>query len=82
MNTGKYKGENWGDEDESQQDIRWIKLRKKNSSIIVIDRIKECRENDLIDNKYGFDRLTMGEKTAYLINMHACEVGFFAPQEK
>ena len=29
MNTGKYKGENWGDEDESQQDIRWIKLRKK-----------------------------------------------------
>ena len=37
-------------------------------------RIKECRENDLIDSKYGFDRLTLGEKTAYLINMHACEV--------
>ena len=24
VNTGKYKGENWGDDDESQQDIRWI----------------------------------------------------------
>ena len=41
-------------------------------------RIKECRENDLIDSKYGFDRLTTGEKTAYLINMHACEVPAFS----
>ena len=22
VNTGKYKGENWGDDDESQQDLR------------------------------------------------------------
>ena len=37
-------------------------------------RVKESRENDIIDSKYGFDRLSVGEKTAYLINMHATEV--------
>ena len=41
-------------------------------------RIKECAENDLIDSKYGFDRLTQGEKTAYLINMHSSEVAILA----
>ena len=37
-------------------------------------RVKESRENDIIDSKYGFDRMTVGEKTAYLINMHSTEV--------
>lgn len=37
-------------------------------------RVKESRENDIIDSKYGFDRMTLGEKTAYLINMHSTEV--------
>ena len=60
VNTGKYKGSgDWVEaEDDSQQDVR----------------IKEARENDVIDSKYGFDRLTQGEKTAYLINMHSGEV--------
>ena len=86
VNTGKYKGENWGDDDESQQDIRYTGcfclfhrlcltcIYETITSLKIFFRIKECRENDLIDSKYGFDRLTMGEKTAYLINMHACEV--------
>ena len=37
-------------------------------------RVKESRENDIIDSKYGFDRMSVGEKTAYLINMHATEI--------
>ena len=37
-------------------------------------RVKESRENDIIDSKYGFDRMGVGEKTAYLINMHSTEV--------
>ena len=41
-------------------------------------RLREAHDNDEIDSKYGFDRLTTGEKTAYLINMHACEVPAFS----
>ena len=57
-------------------------LRKPSFTEILFPRIKECRENDLIDSKYGFDRITLGEKTAYLINMHACEVGLEMPAEQ
>ena len=37
-------------------------------------RQKESRDNDIIDSKYGFDRMSVGEKTAYLINMHSTEI--------
>ena len=37
-------------------------------------RQKDSRDNDIIDSKYGFDRMSMGEKTAYLINMHSTEI--------
>ena len=37
-------------------------------------RVKESRENDIIDSKYGFDRMGVGEETAYLINMHSTEI--------
>jgi len=61
VNTGKYKGDDGGNkwqEDEGQADLR----------------IKEARENDVLDSKYGFDRMPQGDETAYLINMHAGEV--------
>lgn len=33
---------------------------------------KTSRENDVIDSKYGFDRIKDGyERTGYLINMHS-----------
>lgn len=33
---------------------------------------KTSRENDIIDSKYGFDRVKDGfERTGYLINMHS-----------
>ena len=37
-------------------------------------RVKESRENDIIDSKYGFDRLSTGERTGFLINMHSSEI--------
>ena len=37
-------------------------------------RVKDSRENDIIDSKYGFDRMSVGEKTGYLINMHSTEI--------
>ena len=37
-------------------------------------RLKDSRENDIIDSKYGFDRMSVGEKTGYLINMHSTEI--------
>ena len=37
-------------------------------------RQKESRENDIIDSKYGFDRMSVGERTGYLINMHSTEI--------
>lgn len=37
--------------------------------------IRESRENDKIDSKYGFDRIRdTQERTGYLINMHSTEI--------
>lgn len=37
--------------------------------------IRESRENDKIDSKYGFDRIKdTQERTGYLINMHSTEI--------
>lgn len=42
---------------------------------------KTSRENDIIDSKYGFDRVKDNtERTGYLINMHSvnnCEIAKF-----
>jgi len=63
VNTGKFvadKGEkgSWNNQEDDKTDLR----------------VKESRDNDIIDSKYGFDRMTTGEKTAYLLNMHSTEV--------
>lgn len=34
-------------------------------------RVKKCIENDLIDKKFGFDRIKdVTEKVGFLVNMH------------
>ncbi|KAK6638721.1 hypothetical protein RUM43_006988 [Polyplax serrata] len=38
-------------------------------------RVKKCIENDLIDKKFGFDRIKdVTEKVGFLVNMHVTEV--------
>ena len=41
VNTGKYKAENWGEEDESQQDIRY-----SSSKVIFFFKGKEIKRQD------------------------------------
>ncbi len=39
-------------------------------------RLKQCRENEVIDSKYGFERISdqVREETGYLLNMHSTEI--------
>jgi len=60
QNTGRYVSEKSNQNtDEDRTDLR----------------VKEALDNDIIDSKYGFDRVTdTDERVGYLINMHSSEL--------
>lgn len=66
QNSGRYKTDRGGDQDNQQDDA---------SALSAVKRLERSQFTDGMDERFGFDRMKEpGEKTGWLINMHPTEI--------
>ncbi|KAA0716868.1 DNA polymerase epsilon catalytic subunit A [Triplophysa tibetana] len=66
QNSGRYKSDRGGDQDNQQDD---------GSAMSAVKRLERSHFTDTMDERFGFERMKEpGEKTGWLINMHPTEV--------
>uniref|UniRef100_A0A673NN21 DNA polymerase epsilon catalytic subunit n=1 Tax=Sinocyclocheilus rhinocerous TaxID=307959 RepID=A0A673NN21_9TELE len=62
QNSGRYKADRGGDQDNQQDDA---------SALSAVKRLERSQFTDGMDERFGFERMKeTGEKTGWLINMH------------
>uniref|UniRef100_A0A673NLN3 DNA polymerase epsilon catalytic subunit n=1 Tax=Sinocyclocheilus rhinocerous TaxID=307959 RepID=A0A673NLN3_9TELE len=66
QNSGRYKADRGGDQDNQQDDA---------SALSAVKRLERSQFTDGMDERFGFERMKeTGEKTGWLINMHPTEI--------
>lgn len=71
QNSGRFKPEKGGKNDKGERNFAGGSREDNNNE----SRLKQALENDAIDNKYGFKRITdHQERAGFLINMHTTEL--------
>ncbi|KAF7265187.1 hypothetical protein GWI33_021380 [Rhynchophorus ferrugineus] len=71
QNSGKYRAERPEKSDQGEKSDGVPVFREESSEF----RLKQMLENDAIDAKYGFERISdNSERTGFLLNMHSTEI--------